>query len=69
MKDDVDSLWAKPSPTTCGQPGCCGVNSKDPVMEMPTISSALPTRWPHAEPGSRACLDKLASALVVEIRR
>ena len=29
MKDDVDLLWAK--------------TSKDPAMEMPTISSALPT--------------------------
>src|ERR1700737_532455 len=43
MKDDVDLLWAKPSPTTCGQPGGYGGTSEDPVMEMPTISSALPT--------------------------
>jgi hypothetical protein len=42
MKDDLDLLWAKPSPTACGQPGCYGGNSKDPVMDMPTISSALP---------------------------
>jgi len=39
-----DLLWTKRSPTTCGQPGHYGGNSKDPIMEMPTISSALPTR-------------------------
>jgi hypothetical protein len=44
IKDDVDLLSAKPSPTTSGQPGYYGGNSKDPTMEMPMISNALPTR-------------------------
>src|SRR6266481_5139292 len=42
------AMWtcsgAKPAPTTCGQPGYDGGNSKDPIMEMPMINSALPTR-------------------------